>query len=349
MKYRIYLLLVFLLIVACSNDRDDLGSDVVVPVSIMEIHAKPIQQFFSTTATVNAHKEARLVAETVGYYRLAQHPEESRPIAMGDTIRAGQPIAYLDNPELESSIKIESQKLNLDISKREFVKQQSLFEKGGVTERELRNAERAYIDAKYAYENAKLQLEKMIVRAPFDGIIVDLPYYTPGTKVTANSPIATVMDYRTLVAEINLPQKELPHIATRQKVSVTNYTLPTDTLWGVIDQVSPAIDPDSRTFKATLSIDNPHLLMRPGMFVNVNIIVARKDSAIVIPRDVMLYRRGSKRVFVVEKGAAIERRIETGIENRDEVEVTNGLNENERLVVKGFETLRHRTRVKIVR
>ena len=85
------------------------------------------------------------------------------------------------------------------------------------------------------------------------------------------------------------------------------------------------------------------------MFVNMEIVLTQKDSAIVIPKDVVLLRRGSKRVFIVEKGAAVEREIETGIENRNQIEVMNGLEENERLVVEGFETLRNRSKVKIVR
>jgi multidrug efflux pump subunit AcrA (membrane-fusion protein) len=84
------------------------------------------------------------------------------------------------------------------------------------------------------------------------------------------------------------------------------------------------------------------------MFVKVDIIIAARPRTIVIPTSIISTRRGNKTVFVVEKGAALERSIETGLQNRDEIEVLRGLKVGERLVVKGFETLRDRSRVKII-
>ena len=205
------------------------------------------------------------------------------------------------------------------------------------------------MDAQYSYENAKIQLSKLRIAAPFDGIIVDLPYYTPGNKIDANTDMVQIMDYRKLYMEVNLPGKELGRIKMDQLVRVMNYTLPDDTLKGNITQVSPALDPDTRSFKASIDIDNPQWLLRPGMFVKAEIIVASKDSAIVIPKDIILSKRRGKTVYIVQKGAAQERAISTGLENPEFVEVTSGLKKDERLVIKGFETLRHRSRVKIIR
>lgn len=130
---------------------------------------------------------------------------------------------------------------------------------------------------------------------------------------------------------------------------VTNYSFPNDTLHGQVQQVSPAIDPTTRSFKATATIDNPKWLLRPGMFVKAEIIAAKKDSAIVIPKNIIISKRRGKTVFVVDRGAADERVITTGLENQEEVEVTEGLKLQERLVVKGFETLRDHSKVKIIR
>jgi multidrug efflux pump subunit AcrA (membrane-fusion protein) len=85
------------------------------------------------------------------------------------------------------------------------------------------------------------------------------------------------------------------------------------------------------------------------MFAKIETIVAEKESTLVIAKDIILSKRSGKTVFVVDKGAAFERVITTGLENEEQVEVLEGLEENERLVVKGFETLRNRSKVKIVR
>jgi len=338
----------FILFTACSEGDMEIDNSVTVPVSVEEVKLQPIEQFVETTGTVRAMLEVELLAENEGYYRLGKN-RRGKPFQLGDAVKKGDVIVYLENPELENSTMIESQELELEISKQEFEKQQALYEKGGVTLRELKNAEQAFINAQYNYENALITLSKLKVTAPFDGIIVDLPYYTPGTKVSAGSSIVKIMNYERLYLDVNFPGKIMGQIQTDQYVRALNYTLPDDTLSGKITQTSPAIDEATRTFKASVELENTDLLFRPGMFVKIETIVAKKDSAVVIPKNIIIESRNSKRVFIVERGAANDRRIEIGLENPQQVEVVEGLDVGDRLVVKGYETLSERTKVKIVR
>ncbi len=333
----------------CSRQQVETGAEVAVPVSVMDVTLGSIEEYVAATGTVRAIREAQLVSETEGFYHLQTNPRTKRPYALGDFVKKGELIIRLENPELENNIKIESQKLNLDIAKQEYEKQKSLYEKGGVTLRELREAEKALMDAQYNYQYALLQLAKLEVKAPFDAVIVDLPYYTPGVKVNANQPMVTLMDYHQLVLEVNLPGKELGRVKTDQPVRLMSYTSSRDTLQGKVTQVSPALDPDTRSFKATILVENPEWKLRPGMFVKAEIVVERHEGVVVVPKSIVLARSRGKTVFVVDRGVARERIIETGLENPEQVEVRRGLSENERVVVKGFETLRDGSQVKIIR
>ena len=337
------------LLFSCQNREDELDTEIAVPVTVEEVKTRSIEQYITSTATVLPTKEVFLKSQIPGYYRLMANPATGRKFALGDVVNQDQAIIRLEDPAFENEIKIESQKLNLDISEREFSKQQSLYDKGGVTLRELKNAEINFINAKYAYENALLQLEKMTIKAPFKGVIVDLPYYTEGTRIDASLPMVKLMDYSQLYMEIQLPEKELGKVKVNQPVRIMNYSLPEDTLSGIITQLSPAIDSETRTFKGSVMIANPDLLLRPGMFVRAEIVVARKDSTIVIPKNIILVKQRGKTVFVVDKGAAEERIVTTGLENPTHVEVIGGLKLNERLVVDGFETLRDQSKVRIIR
>ena len=89
--------------------------------------------------------------------------------------------------------------------------------------------------------------------------------------------------------------------------------------------------------------------LRPGMFVKADVLLDRADNAIVIPKNILLTARNRKYVFVVERNVAVIRYITTGIEDEDNVEVLEGLFENDQLIVRGFETLRENSRVKILR
>lgn len=343
------IIVAILILSACASDSTSFETDISVPVSVTEVKTKGIEQYLNTTGSVYAMKEVTLSSEMTGSYTLLNNPKTGRPYALGDIVNVNQKIIRLEDEEYENNIKIESQEMNLDITKREFDKQESLYDKGGVTLRELKNSEMEYINAEYALENAKIQLAKMDVKAPFKGVIVDLPYYTRGTRIPTGSEMVTIMSYTQLYMEVNLPEKDIVQIKIGNLAHITNYTLPNDTLIGKITQLSPAIDPATRTFKGLVIIDNPELLLRPGMFVRSDIVVARKDSTIVIPKDIILSKQRGKTVFVVEKGAAAERIISTGLESATEVEVLKGLKKDERLIISGFETLRNRSKVKVIR
>jgi membrane fusion protein (multidrug efflux system) len=264
-------------------------------------------------------------------------------------VAQGNRIIALENKEFENNLKINSLELRREISKQTYEKQKSLYEKGGVTLSELKNAEIEFVNANYSYQDAQISLQKLSVRAPFTGTIVDLPYYTQNTKIEANSSMVKLMDYSQLQMEIKLAEKNFTQVKKNQQVRIMNYTIPDDTLKGVISQISPAIDPETRSFKAIVKIDNSKLKLHPGMFAKGEIVVTSVDSSIVIPKDIVLSKQRGNTVFVVKKGLAEERIVNFGIENPEEVQITSGLETGDRIVVKGFETLRNRSKVKEIK
>lgn len=345
----ILILTVLLFLSSCGGNDSDVETVVSTPVSVEEVRLKSIEQFSIATGTVNSSSDAILKSEKSGEYHLHSDPQTGIQLALGDTVKKGQVIIHLENIEEENSVRIDSKRLNLETSRLDYEKQQSLYKKGGVTLTELKNSERSYMEAQYDYDNALIQQSKLKITAPFDGFITDLPYYTEGTKVEAGNVMAQVMDYSSLYLDVSLPGKDLGLIKSGYDVRVMNYAIPDDTLRGRVTQTSPALDPETRSFKASIHVNNSELLLRPGMFVKAEIIVARRDSTIVIPKEIILVKQRGKTVFIVQKGAAQEKIIITGLENPDEVEVLEGLKKDDRLVVKGFETLRNRSKVKVIR
>jgi RND family efflux transporter MFP subunit len=346
MKNPVTFLCIALMIIGCNRQQDNLGKDITVPVTVAEVKPGTIEEFIDINGAVKSIKEVQLKAEVTGNYMLKTNPSTGRPYALGDRVNEGSEIIEISDKEYENNIKLSSLKLNLEITKQVFDKQQSLYDKGGVTLSELKNAEINYINANYNYEDALIRLQKMHVRAPFTGVIIDLPYFTPGVKIDANALLVKIMDYSKLHLEVNLPEKSMGETKSGQLVRVTNYTLPGDTLMGAVTQLSPAIDPETRSYKGMILINNPKLLLRPGMFVKGEIVVASAKNTIVVPKEIIVSKQRGNSVFVVEKGIAFERIVEFGLENPREVQITSGLKENEMLVIKGFETLRDRSKVK---
>jgi RND family efflux transporter MFP subunit len=344
------LLILVGVLAACNNQSQSESTELAVPVSIEDIKLQDIQQFVNTTGTVNATSEVVMNSEMAGDYFLQTNPATGRTFKLGDRVQKGQTIIHFENEEYENNLAPDAVKLNLEISEQEYEKQKSLYEKGGVTLRELRNSEVSKTNARYNFENARIQLDKMNITAPFSGVITELPYYTEETRVASGSHMVTLMSYTQMYMNMNLPEKNISEVKLGQDVLITNYTLPEDTLKGKVTELSPAISTETRTFSGKIEINNPELKLRPGMFVKCDIITARKDSAIVIPKDIIMTGGRGKYVFVVGRNSAADDRwITTGIENQDYVEVVEGLQPNDRLIIKGFETLRDDSKVKIIR
>ena len=341
--------LAILVVSGCKNQQTDAATEVAVPVSVLDIKLSSIEEFLETNGTVYPTREVELKSEMSGKYLLQNNPRAGRPWLLGDQVNAGDVIVKFEDAEYVNGIHIDSKKLNLDVSENEYKKQKSLLDKGGATERELATSQQSLINARYTYTAAELQMAKMIVKAPFSGVIVDLPFYTSGNKLTTGQSLVKIMDYKKLYMEFQLPEKDLRKISVSQRVRVLNYALPDDTLYGVINQLSPAISPDTRNFKGSLTILNDDLRLRPGSYIKAEIITQKKDSTIVIPKSIIVSRQRGKTVFVIDQNTAMERLITTGLENPDSVEVVKGLQKNDRIVIEGFETLGNRSKVKIVR
>ncbi|GCB34832.1 efflux RND transporter periplasmic adaptor subunit [Bacteroides faecalis] len=340
-------LLVTISLISCGQRPQNAPNDIATPVSVIELKKGSISKLINTTGTVQPTYGVSLNSEMSGSYKLQNNPRTGKPFKMGDRVSKGQLIIKLEDREYENGIAIDAKKLSLEIAEQEQTKQKALYEKGGVTVGEMRNSEVKVTSARYDYDNAQLNLEKMKVIAPFDGVIVDLPHYTSDSKVEQGKPMVSLMAYDKMYMDINLPESSIRYVKESQPVYITHYTIPGDTLRGKISELSPAISTETRTFKGKVLIDNDQLKLRPGMFAKADIVVDRADSSIIISKDVILSNRRRKYVYIVEKNTAKIRNLETGLEDEYNIEILSGLNVNDNLVVRGFETLKEDAKVKI--
>ena len=339
-----------LMLAACNNQPQTTSVDIESQVSVRELKpTETISRFINTSGTVLSISSVDLNSEISGHYKLLNNPRTGRAYKLGDAVSKDELIVRLEDNEYENNLRISSRKQSLEIAEQEIVKQKELQEKGGATATQIRNAEIAATNARYDLASAMFNLEKMNVKAPINGVIVNLPHYTQGVKISSNQPMVSIMNYSSLFMEINLPESAIGYIKENQPVFITHYTLPNDTLKGVISELSPAISSETRTFKGKILINNSELKLRPGMFAKADVIIERSENVIVIPKNVVQTARNRRFVYVVERNVAVVRNLITGIENEENVEVLSGLYENDQLIVRGYETLRENSRVRVIR
>ena len=343
------LLIPIVLVSSCKQPDMEVDTTIEVPVGVIEVTTSTIEEYVSTTGSVYPLKEVTMASEVTGEYFLQVNPSTGKRYALGDHVKSGATVIKLVDEEYVNDMRVRSKEVDLEISKLEYEKQQALYEKGGATLRDLKNAEITQINTEYDMESSRISLAKMTIDAPFSGVIADLPYFTNGTRVAANTEMIQIIDYGKLYLEANLPEKYFRNIERGYKVYISSYTSTADTLTGIITQISPSIDPEARTFKCFVEVGNQDEILLPGVFVKADLVVNSAEEVIVIPRDIIMSRNRNQIVYVVENRVATERMITTGLQNEESVEVKMGLLKGESIVNSGFETLRNQSRVRILR
>ena len=152
-----------MLMSACTSGQTGNSVELASPVSVTEVQESFIKKYNSTNGTAIASAEVELVSEMAGEYHLQTNPRTKQPYKLGDRVLAGEIIVKLSNREYENDIAIESKKLSLDIAEQDKIKKLALYEKGGVTQSEVRNAEVTITNAKYSYENAQISLDLSLI------------------------------------------------------------------------------------------------------------------------------------------------------------------------------------------
>ncbi len=337
------------LLFSCNNNRGNSTSETTTPVWVEDVQFRDIEEYITTTGTAKASKTVEISSESEGDYYLQTNPRTGRPYRLGDIVEKGDIIIRLENKEYENNVQLESKKLQIEITEKEWEGQKVLFEKGGATEKDVNNAKDSYINAKLNLENAYITLEKMNIRAPFRGVIVNLPYYTPGVETASGNVMVGIMDYSKMYIETQFPENAMEKLAVGQNVHITNYNIKEDTLQGKLTQLSPAINEDTRTFSGYIEISNPELKLRPGMFAKADVVTVRKDSVLAIPKDIIKNRRHGQLVYTVNRNSAEEIAIQTGISDDEYIEVEKGLKPGDKIVTRGYEWLRNRSKVKVMK
>ena len=206
------------------------------------------------------------------------------------------------------------------------------------TAEDVAAAQAAVQQAQAALDVARTQRDDAFVTAPADGVISARPA-TIGALVGPQAPIATLVSD---AVEITVPVEEaqFPRIQPGQAVVISTPAYPGEQFSGSVLNITPSADTRSRAFTARIRPEDPMGRIRPGMFVQVSIATAERPAVPVIPRDALVQRAGQPSVFVVgaDNKAAL-RPIQTGISAGGTVEVVQGVQPGEKVVVVGVEDL----------
>ncbi len=345
----IYLLSAALMFASCGSDSiSNTGSaQISIPVEVEEVTTNSLEKLTTTNGTLVATASAELSSKIGGVYRPVTNPATGKPYRIGDKVYKGTVLAKIEDESYLNSVSLDTKKINVEIAENEYDTYVALEVKGGATQLDIKNAAVNVTSTKIDYSNALLSIEDMKVTSPIAGVIVDMVYQTPGVEIETGVLLFTVMDYSEMLLDVSLSESTMSTITLDLPVYVTHYSVSDNPVKATIDQISPSIDSETRTYKAVIEVDNKDLRLKPGMFVQADIVTASVIDGVIVPREMVRTSRNRSYVYIADGTTARQAQITTGIYNDTYIEVTSGLSVGDKLIVDGYETLRDRSKITV--
>jgi len=183
-------------------------------------------------------------------------------------------------------------------------------------------------------ETIGFEYEEGFITSPISGnlakIMVDV-----GSMVTPQAPVAVVMDYAKVNVLFNIAETNMGCINKNSRVAINIDAMPNMNFQGAVSEITPVVDPMTRTLGVKATVNNAKKKLRPGMTARVTINLGEKTDVLVIPKDALL----DGYLFVVSDSTAERREVVSGIIGDKNVEIISGLKEGERVVVVGQQRL----------
>ncbi len=207
--------------------------------------------------------------------------------------------------------------------------------------------------AEIMVKKSRLTLEKTKIRAPFSGIITNIQV-SPQENIASGRDLFTLVNINRIQVHAKVLESEIGKIKVGREVDLRFAAYPQRIIKGRVVAISPLVNPEDKTCKAIIDVENPNEMIKPGMHSDVEIAAEIHKDRLLVPQDAILTRSGRKLVFVVEDGLAKWKYIKTGLENREFVEILEGeepggvIQEGMKVLVEGHFTIAHDARVKIV-
>jgi membrane fusion protein (multidrug efflux system) len=297
-----------------------------VTVEFLRIEPETLRDVATFSGQLNAEHSVVIRAETDGVL-------EAFEFAEGQMVKDGQVLFTLRRGEQEARLR-EAQ-ANLALSREVYKRTQELVTRDASS---LAQKDRALAElevAKARVELAQLELERTSIRAPFDGV-VGTRLVDPGDRITDDTPLVQIdaVDRLQVLFAISEQGVAFARLGASLEIRVLPY--PGETFSGEVFFVSPTLDPTTRRMILKGWVPNTDGRLRAGLFANVDMEVATRENALLVPESAVVVDRHGAYVWRrKDDDTATRVPVELGLRKGGRVEVTMGLRPGDEVVVAG--------------
>jgi len=313
------------------------------PVKVIEVKRKSISEKLYFTGLVGSWQKMNITPDTGGKIA-AIHVEE------GDWVKTGQLLAELDTRAIQLQLDQANAahavaEANFKDAQRNLERMEKLFRENAVSDQQYEKVKLAFEaadaqrqQAKAARNLARHQLDVAIMEAPFGGVIASINAEEGDMinplmgGISPNSGVLTLMDFSRIKIGIEVSHKDIVRISKGQQASLIVNSFPENVFEGRVAVVNLAADAVTKKFGVEVHVNNPGLLLRPNVFGEVSLQVSTHENVLVIPQIAVIENRF---VFIAQGDNAAKKEIVIGLQNLTMLEVIEGLEEGDMVIIEG--------------
>lgn len=337
-----------------------------IPVEVQSAAAKTLVETVVFSGKVTSDQEVSIVPKMPGKVT-------NIDVKVGDKVQAGQVLFTMDTVDLQKSvdtaaIAIKSAELSyqmtkdsLDSAKENLERQRALYEAGAISkvqfegiedqvtslENNLKAVQLQLEQAQLGYNQAHDAISDMTVTAPVSGTIAALNVVV-GQMASQAMAAVTITQLDALYVSLSVPENIVNTLKVGEEATVIINSAGQKEIKGVLTSLAPAANQQTGLYPVKVTIENTENLVKPGMFAKVEIPTATKENVLAVNSEAVVLKNGEYVVFVVEEERAVAKKVVSGLDTGAEVEIREGLQAGEQVIVKGQTLVEQGSKVKVV-
>jgi membrane fusion protein (multidrug efflux system) len=307
------------------------------PVEVAAASTKTLSDDITAVGSLLSDESVQIAAETSGRVSGIKFTE-------GDVVAAGEVLITLDDTLVAAQR--EDAEARLTLARANYERAASLRKTGTASQTTLDTANSERLIAQAVYDLIDAQHQKLSIKAPFPGVL-GFRTISPGAYVTAGTALVNLEKIDRLKVNFSVPEYYLAQLGVDQKIEIIADALPGTRFEGQIYAIDPAVDVNGRAIRVKATLPNEDRKLRPGLLARITVKGAPR-TAVTIPESALVSRGNDFLVFKADNGKAKETKVLAGRRENGFVEILEGVEAGQQVVIAGQARLRDGADVEIV-
>ncbi|QGU95851.1 efflux RND transporter periplasmic adaptor subunit [Clostridium bovifaecis] len=211
----------------------------------------------------------------------------------------------------------------------------------------VKQAQSGYEQAKVAYDQALRALNDAVITSPVDGVVYAVNV-EKGEIASSAQPIATITSVDKVYVKVDVTEKLVTKLQKGNNINLEISSISDKKIPGIITLINPVANLQNNLYTIEIEVDNKDHQIKPGMFAKAQFNTDNKKDVMVINSEAVTVNNKKQIVYVEQNGKAVEKEVETGLDNGEYVEIKKGITLNEKVIVKGQDLVENGDKVKVV-